>query len=130
MKVFVVLGERGEYSDRDVWVSGVFTTEEDARQAIERRSVVHRVHKNWQDRYYRKLEELCKADKISPLQDSIPYFFAGASAEVVRKANERWQENQRLTAEQVGPEPEAECAERFSLVPVGIGEWFNGIDDD
>lgn len=34
MKVWVVLGEQGEYSDRNVWTVGVYGTEEGAKRFI------------------------------------------------------------------------------------------------
>lgn len=103
-ELFVVLGERGEYSNRLVWVSGVFTTEEAAQKAILAAMDKRRVYEAWREQMKRAL----------PRKNLVvPYT----------------KEEQKEASEKIGPQPaDYEYAERVSIVKVTLNTW--GIYDE
>lgn len=96
--VYVVLGEAGDYSDREVWVSGVFTDEGAAMAHMFVRMAVRREWDEWNRRKFDGYFRLGGATDLAP----------EVMAEAVRRA---------------GPEPMAESAERCSLVVVPLDVW-------
>lgn len=96
--VYIVLGQCGEYSDRDVWVCGVYVTEAEAQAAIVERMAVSRVYSAW-------LERRADARK-SLLRENLP----GLDYE------------ERLERA-AGPSPEVEEAEYCALVSCPVGQW-------
>lgn len=55
MKLFVVTGEQGEYSDRTTWISGVYETEAEAQAAIDAAAARRREWDNWHLAYLREI---------------------------------------------------------------------------
>lgn len=102
--VFIVLAERGEYSERQVWVAGVFRTREEAWQTVAERRARRRASEDWSERYLDALEAQ-----------------AGGGGGVWRLRGEAYQEAQRRAAEQAGPAPPEEVMERAEIVPMVIG---------
>jgi hypothetical protein len=108
MKVFVVLGETGEYSDRNVQVCGVFATEQEARSMMLKRMEVRRLHNLWHERMIQELRRL---------QPGLGQYTT---------------ENQQEAERRAGPEPEYEYSERVSLHAGELGEWgtdFGGLPE-
>lgn len=112
MTLYVVLGEEGEYSERMVWVSGVFLTEEEAQAKILERSAVHRSWREWQSRYYKS---------IAPLNDA--WIDQNPGKWLGREGAETMRRHESQAREMAGPEPEREDGERFSMEKVKLGEW-------
>jgi hypothetical protein len=100
-QLFVVLGERDEYSDRDVWISGVFDTREKAEDAVVRRTSVHNIHENWVKQFWSEV-------KSDPDRKHWYYEKSGTESAVYMK--------------DCG-EPENEAAERFCIHEVVLGVW-------
>lgn len=99
--VFVVLAECGEYSDRNVWVAGIFATEVEAQQEVDARLAVSRVYTAWHDAFVRELLRL--------------------SPGIVRAYTD---EERAFARSRLPPEPPYERAERCEIVEAPIGEWI------
>ena len=104
--VFVVLGESGEYSDRMVWVSGVFETRKEAEGAAVKQLAASRVYAQWWDAVCNIRRRMC-GGWISP--------------ETLTKEIEH--ESERLA----GPTPEYEPADRVTIFEVPIGTWIKDV---
>lgn len=106
--VFVVMGEHGEYSDRNVWVSGVFETREAAEAAIIAGMAARRTYDQW-----------CEAKRRAWPKMPFDYFRFPLSNEqkVERDAIE-----QKAEAA-AGPKPPYEPAEYCELFEVPLGVW-------
>jgi hypothetical protein len=98
--LFVVLAEEGEYSDRAVWVGGVYRTRAEAEAAIVERTAMRREYDNWHTAYLKRL-----------WRDPRPLGYRHTDEE---------REAAKLG---LGPEPPYEGAERAELVEVKVGEW-------
>lgn len=110
--VWVVLGEFGEYSNRAVFVSGVFKSKEEAEKAVIERSAIHRVHEQWQQRYLNARSQV--HHRFTLLAQDMDIEAIDACAK-----------------EQAGPEPEHESAERMTIIPVCVGQWYAmGVDSE
>lgn len=46
-RVYIVLGQSGDYDDREVWVAGVYATEAEAQAAVVERMEVRMVYGEW-----------------------------------------------------------------------------------
>ena len=101
-KVFVVLGENGEYSDRSVWVAGVFATEAEAQQQIDARLVMRREWEAWHEAYLRELRGVQGAGKFGCYTD----------------------EQQAAAKARVPGEPSYERAERCEIEEAPLGAWI------
>lgn len=118
--VWVVLGENGEYSDRSVFVSGVFATEPEAQNAVVIRSAVARAWSEWKDRFDSKRAEIFKDD---PYRFDLKHIAAGKTWDQVE---EQEADIMRVLSEIIGPEPEYERGESFWIVEAEIGKWYGG----
>jgi hypothetical protein len=109
--VYVVLGEQGEYSDRSVWVSGVFASKEEAQQSIVERMAKRRDYLNWTSEFNRRR---------SPRP--FGYFkFPLSPAQQVE-----WDGIEEAALLGMRPKPEYEPAEHTSLFEVPFGAWQAG----
>ncbi len=102
--VYVVISECGEYSDRDIWISGIFTSKDVAEKFITARLTVRNLWEIWLKRYIevRKRLDLLK------------------TRDVQRNFENEHQEALVLT----GGEPEKENAERMTYKEIEIDEWI------
>lgn len=98
--VYVVLGQSGEYSDRCVWVAGIYGTEEQARAEVEAKLAQRRVWEQWNRSFIRNMQKI-RGEAWRMLTDA-------ETAEASRLA---------------GPKPEEESAEYCEVVKVPFGEW-------
>lgn len=125
-QVYVVLGESGEYSDRSVWVSGVFDNETLAKSWIEKRSGVRRVYEQWWK-------------NVSTLNDQIrqqkPYYkfitVWSETAGIIYKTifdEKAYTEAEEIVDKLSGPAPENELGERFELVKIMMNTWNKNLD--
>lgn len=112
IEVFVVIGEHGEYSDRCVFVSGVFATESEARSAAEKALAARRAYDQWQETLARELRNV-PYDWIQPYGVNP----AGYSDETLKKASEK-----------LPPRPPYESAERCEVIKATVGVWGGVID--
>ncbi len=101
MKMFVVTGEQGEYSDRSTWVSAIYETEEEAMAAIEKASAQRREWESWHNAYLRELRKYPASGKYGAYSD----------------------EQQAQAKSAVSPQPQYERGERFEYEAVEIGVW-------
>ena len=62
-KVYVIIASRGEYSDREEWVCGVFTDEDQAREMVVTKSAEARVEHEKNVRWYTTREKIEKDPK-------------------------------------------------------------------
>lgn len=108
--VFVILGENGEYSGRDVWVSGVYLTREEAEQAVLEHLAKRRELDTWNERY----------------QNSLPkgYMFTKNGYTYTPPTDEE----RALAREIAGQEPIYERAEMAEIFEVTIGQWKQGAE--
>jgi hypothetical protein len=106
MNVFVVLGQYGEYSDREVFVGGVFTTKEEAQTAVCEAATRRGVYDSWYRSFLRELDKIrCPRFTITDLE-------------------------QQTARELAGPEPEYESAEHATIIEVETGTWnSNGFKE-
>ena len=117
--VYVVLGEAGEYSERDVWICGVYLTEEEAILKLFERLRVRRVWEQW-DQSWRTEAERIKTKKYeksveeAPSGESVPSW-----SSLILVSSEEIAEAKRI----VGPQPEKEEAERLAVVEVPLATW-------
>lgn len=102
MKLFVVLGESGEYSDRNVWVSGVYATEDEAKAAIDAAMTRRREWENCHEAYLRALYSQKGPGDFSAFTD----------------------EQQARARAAVPAEPPYEGAEQAQYFEVTLGEWI------
>jgi hypothetical protein len=105
-KLYVVLGEHGEYSDRSVWVSGVFASREEAEAKMLERLAVNREFEMWQARYIKALQQI--------------------------KGRGWWgipstDEEKAAAQAAAGPKPEYEPTERAEIEEVVVGEWRQSL---
>lgn len=107
--VYIVLGENGEYSDRDIWISGVFLTEAEAQAAVNDRLAARRIYEHWGEAKSRELKKL-GYDWASPGSTMLCGYSEARNAEASAK---------------LPPEPPYERAERCEIIPAKIGEWIN-----
>jgi hypothetical protein len=114
--VYVVLGEQGEYSDRSVWVSGVFTSEETAKEFMKERMAISRKWQNWNSKYRSLLFNL--QNKFEKDTGNYSWKIDGMTHKLQSQARE---EIEKLW----GPEPEVEAAEGCSLFAVPLNEWVS-----
>lgn len=101
-EVHVVIAEFGEYSDRVVWVAGVYSNVKEAESAITRATECNRVHEAWYDTYCQELRRVRNNEWFGIPTDA-------EEAEAKRRA---------------GPEPPHESAERCELVTCQIDQWI------
>lgn len=98
------MGESGEYSDRNVWVSGVYATEAEAMVAVKE---AERRRGTWEQYHEYYLKELARYK---------PAGFLGS-----------WNTDQQAVAKKaidgLFPEPPFERAERCFLEIVELGVW-------
>ena len=69
MKLFVVLGESGDYSDRNVWVSGVYSSATEAQGAIDAAAKRRGEWDNWHIAYLRELRKENAAGRYGSFTD-------------------------------------------------------------
>ena len=105
-KVWVVLGENGEYSDRCVYVSGVYSTKEAAKAALLKGLEAYRDRENW----HRENEAIAKGRPR--LRD---YNYPLGVLDILNIA-----EAKTLNPR---PEPPYEGAERASIDEVELDVW-------
>ncbi len=106
--VYVVLGERGEYSERDVFVSGVYTSRQDAEDAVMAGSTRNRIYMAWADKSFEHLRRM-------PIDPNFGF---------------SWTDAQRDEAEKLaGPKPEYERGEEFEIVECELGQWLSSHQD-
>jgi hypothetical protein len=108
--IWVVLGEDGEYSDRDVFVSGVFAERGQAEAAMLERMAVKREHDNWDRRYH---ELRCAKRRALPPPARWAPLSEAEEAEVLS---------------QLPAKPEYERAERCALYEVPVSQWITNDD--
>lgn len=111
--VWVVLGELGEYSDRSIFVSGVYATKKEARDAVTVASERRRIFDNWNETLRQHQNRLRKLDR----RLDRGYLWTPEQSKIWDQLNV---EAHRLA----GPEPEYERGERFEIVPVELGYWI------
>lgn len=114
MKIYVVLGESGEYSGRSVWVAGAYSTREAAEGAMTTRMAKRRAFEIWSDA---ALAHQRRLDKRGPFGWRFPI-----SPEDNKEFDAMRAEAERLA----GPKPEYEGAERVELFEMTLDEWQNG----
>lgn len=102
--LYAVVCENGEYSDRFVWVGGIYENEADARTAMELALVRRREWDNWHNVF---LNELYRANPKRGIYTKAQ--IAGAEANCP-------------------PKPPYEGTERAEIVSLEIGVWqaFHG----
>lgn len=114
MNLFVVLGEHGEYSDRVVWVSGVYLDREVAEEIVDERMAIRREWDMW------SRAKLAANREITREGGSLWHGEPGYD-EWRRKAEE-W----IIEYEGKRPEPEYERAERCEIIEVESDVWNQG----
>lgn len=126
---WVVLGESGEYSNREVWVSGVYRSEAEARAKIEERMTVRRQYEEWDWKRTDHFNVLQKAANKA-MQEQLTRHTIEGNAQAVRDRPwaMEWQRTgyaaaQKAAGEAAGPEPEYEEAEQCSLFACPIDTW-------
>ena len=125
--VYVVISENGEYSDRDDWVSGVFTDREEALRLVTARDGLHRQYeieyKAW---FSRRREGIERVRTLTNVE-------AGVHGRM-EWGSRGWQEttSDPLTPEklqeidkEIGPQPKFDYnnGERCYLVEVPLNQW-------
>lgn len=108
--VYVVLSETGEYSDRIVWVSGVYRTEAEAQEAITARLATRRAHDEWNVAHQRELQRL-------------GYDWTMKGTDILTGYSDK---RRAEAASKLPPEPPYESAERCEIIRATIGEWVCG----
>jgi hypothetical protein len=111
--VFVVLGEQGEYSDRSVWVSGVYATRGDAESAMVAAMARRREYDLWSQARGRHWQQLNGRGLFGwkfPLTPEDAAEHQSISDEADRRA---------------GPKPAYEPAERVELFELPMGQWHS-----
>jgi hypothetical protein len=105
-KLFVVLAENGEYSDRIVWVAGVFPTESDARSEVEKHLAQRREYDQWNVKYQNTLQTF---EEFRCNRYGTPHYTKNDHSKA---------------AELAGPKPEYEGAERCEVIETELGKWI------
>jgi hypothetical protein len=104
-KLYVVIVETGEYSDRNDWIGGVFDSCEVAKKTLIKKAAAARQqridYENWRNKRWAICCELSGVTDIWKLNDE-------QRAEVDRR---------------VGAEPVGENGDNFYLVEVPLNEW-------
>lgn len=100
-KVYVVIAESGEYSDRNDWIAGVFTDKAEAERLVLEKSEEKCAKDVLVDAWYEKYRKLTKA---------LP---AGAD----------WSVRYRSAREAAGPCPESIGWDRLYLAEVPLDVW-------
>ena len=72
MKIYIVQGETGEYSDRIEWVVCAFKSEEDARECVEQLSVLARLLKIAVADYKSDYDRVRETDEFLALEEKDP----------------------------------------------------------
>lgn len=112
-KVYVVMVEHGENSDRSVWVAAVYSTESEARTAMQAAEERRGVWNNWKQNRDRLRDAMMKERVwgwMAPFEMNDEF-----SAELRSK---------------LPPEPEYERGERFQIVEVEQGCWQSRGPDE
>jgi hypothetical protein len=104
--VYIVLSESGEYSDRMVWIGGVYDTLAAAQSAVAAAAHRRAVYDEWQQRYS---AELGRA-QITAARSNLWTVTLDSRAAEVR-------------ASRMEPQPPYEAGQRFSIYPANVGEW-------
>jgi len=115
-RVWVVLGETGEYSDREVWLCGVFRSDDEAKKEVVARTAVRRAYDAWQNLYY---SEMRRAERLFRSERGGGYLWQDEAAYKAAEAAAR---------QRAGPKPAYEPAERCSLIVCPIGQWGQWTD--
>lgn len=100
MKLFVVLGEFGEYSNREVFVSGVYETKKEAEAAVLSAGERNRDQGNW-------TKEMVHLMKVHAVWSGVPFF-----------------EAKEKVSKLMRPEPN-ESIERCEIFEVEVGKWYS-----
>jgi hypothetical protein len=139
MNVFVVVSERGEWSDRETWVSGVFSTRSDAEKSINDRLSISREHEQWSQRKSQSMRKLY--DDLAHTQHALDAASTSDRA-AFEKANgiqprrirmdrlvlQPSDEDLKSAASMAGVEPEYESAERSQIFEIEMGQWIQNGD--
>lgn len=117
--VYIVLGQRGEYSDREVWVAGVYATEAEAQAAVVERMEVRMVYGEWSRR--RNEAESKLLDEFEKAYPGVDYVRTVLGPRLLYP--ELWVPYAERLEQQVGPQPEEEPAEYVALIFCPVGHW-------
>lgn len=119
MELWAVLGECGEYSDRQVWVSGVFDSEDLAKNAIKNHVEIRNTYEQYMINFnslsskYKELNRLVKEQIWSE-----KYGVTFRTREVLD-----YNKLKEYIQLKIGLQPEFEPAERFELIKLNLNKW-------
>lgn len=119
-KLYVVLGEAGEYSDRNVWVSGVFDTQVAAQDLVEELALKHRLSEEWDKvnrKHFNALKDLMHVKAAAPMYEHQRVVYNNAYFAAMDELRD---EAKRLA----GPKPEYVREERCEVVEVDLNKWM------
>jgi len=116
--LYVVLGNEGEYSDRIVYVAGVFENREEACKLIAEMTAVGRANALIIEEWQKKRKELCDRAREAKITPEMRSYYAYPEGHVSLTPEEYAEINA-----QIGPSPSRLDYDTFDIYQVPINEW-------
>ena len=125
---YAVLAESGEYSDRQVWLAGIFDNESLAQRMVESKSTIVRICNQYEISAH-KVRTRLREGKVLWYYEYKWDPIEGRARNQSVFNEELFNEIEAEVIRQVGPRPECEPGERFQVVKVNLNEWGHYGDE-